>query len=77
MTTKEERKQISPAQKAWHYIREVNSLHNCDLNKTAIVDGTKEYTYGLMFREWERYASVFTALGMTEEESLPGDVPHD
>lgn len=27
----------------------------------------RKYTYGLMFREWERYASVFSALGMTAE----------
>ncbi len=67
MTTKEERNKISHAQKAWHYIRDINSLHSSDLNKTAITDGNTAYTYGMMFRMWERYASVFSALGMTGE----------
>ena len=30
-------------------------------------DGSREYTYGLMFHEWERYASVFSALNITGE----------
>ena len=63
------RRKVNQDQRAWKYIQDSNSLNAGDLNKTAIVDGTKEYTYGLMFREWERYASVFTALGMTEEEN--------
>ena len=62
------RRKVAQDQRAWKYIRALNELTPSDLNKTAIIDGTKEYTYGLMIREWERYASVFTALGMTEEE---------
>ena len=34
----------------------------------AIYDGNSEYTYGQMFREWERYAAVFSNLGMTRTE---------
>ena len=60
-----EMEQIPAAQKAWRFIRTCNSLHSTDLNRIAITDGTAEYTYGMMFRQWERYASVFSALGMT------------
>ena len=43
----------------------MNSTPLSGLSRLALVDGKRKYTYGLMFREWERYASVFTALGMT------------
>ena len=62
------RQRISLDQKAWKFIRDVNNTSILDLSRTAIEDGTKKYTYGLMFREWERYASVFSALGMTAEK---------
>lgn len=61
-----ERQRVSTSQKAWKYILDVNSVSLSNLNRIAIEDGKRKYTYGLMFREWERYASVFTALGMTE-----------
>lgn len=59
------RKRIPVRQKAWKYIRDVTNTEIGNLNRTAIEDGSGKYTYGLMFREWERYASVFSALGMT------------
>jgi acyl-CoA synthetase (AMP-forming)/AMP-acid ligase II len=62
------KRKVKQGQKAWKYIRDLSSLDLTDLNKTAIIDGNREYTYGSMFREWERYASVFSALGMTEAE---------
>ena len=62
------RRTVNEDQRAWKYIRDLCSLTIGDLNKLAIVDGTKEYTYDLMFREWERYASVFSALDMTEKQ---------
>ena len=62
------RRKVKQDQRAWKYIRDLCDLSVDDLNKTAIIDGNKEYTYGLMFREWERYASVFSALDMTEEQ---------
>jgi acyl-coenzyme A synthetase/AMP-(fatty) acid ligase len=55
-------------QKAWKYIQDINSTSAAALNKVALNDGVKAYTYGLMFRMWERYASVFTALRMTKEQ---------
>ena len=62
------RREVNANQRAWKYIRDLNEVTAGDLNKTAIIDGNKEYTYGQMFREWERHASVFSALGMTEME---------
>ena len=32
-----------------------------------MIDCTREYTYAQMFTEWERYARVFSALGITGE----------
>ena len=61
------RQRVKQGQKAWKYIRDVTNTNVGNLNRIALEDGTRKYTYGLMFREWERYASVFSALGMTEE----------
>ena len=63
----ESRKRIRQSQKAWKYIRDVTNTYIGNLNRTALKDGSRSYTFGLMFREWERYASVFSALGMTGE----------
>ena len=62
------KRQVKQDLRAWEYIRELCSLSADDLNKTAIVDGSEEYTYEQMFQEWKRYASVFSALGMTEKQ---------
>ena len=64
-----DRKNISRSQKAWKFIRDVNDIALQDLRKVAVRDGSREYTYGLMFREWDRYASVFSSLKMTGENS--------
>ena len=63
------KRKVKKEQRAWKYLREVCSLNSSDLNKLAVIDGGRKYTYGQMFREWERYASVFTALDMTEEHN--------
>ena len=65
----EARQRIRLDQRSWKFIRDVNSAAVIDLRKIAIRDGEKQYTYGLMFREWDRYASVFSALGMTGEKN--------
>lgn len=52
-------------QKAWKFIRELNSYSRERLDAVAFVNGRTEYTYRQMFRKWERYAEVFSALGMT------------
>ncbi len=61
--------QIDQNQKAWKFILDANSQDMKQLNRVAITDGTNIYTYRLMFRQWDRYASVFTALGMTGENN--------
>ena len=63
------KRKVKKEQKAWKYLRELCSLNGSDLNRLAVIDGNRKYTYGQMFREWERYASVFTAMDMTEESN--------
>ena len=52
-------------QKAWKFIKELNSFSGERLDSLAMIDGRRGYTYRQMFRKWERYAEVFSALGMT------------
>ena len=53
-------------QSIWSYIRQRRSADPSFLDRTAVIDCTREYSYAQMFEEWERYARVFSALGMTE-----------
>lgn len=62
------KRKISIEQKSWKYIRELCSLNENDMDRAAVIDGNRKFTYDAMFREWERYAAVFTALDMTEEQ---------
>lgn len=50
------------------YIKERNSVDPVQMKATAIIDCAGEYTYEEMFAEWDRYAAVFSALGMTGKE---------
>ncbi|MBR2743260.1 MAG: acyl--CoA ligase [Clostridia bacterium] len=54
-------------QKSWQFIKELNSQTEAQLNAVAIVQGKREFTYRQMFRMWERYAEVFSALNITEK----------
>ena len=63
------RRKIDQNLNSWKYIQELCSLTDDDLNKTAIIDGSKEFTYDQMLQEWKHYASVFSALEMTEEQN--------
>jgi acyl-coenzyme A synthetase/AMP-(fatty) acid ligase len=56
-------------QKAWQFIKELNSYSEDRLDSVAIIDGRTEYTYRLMFEKWERYAKVFSALGITGKDN--------
>ena len=56
---------INQDQKAWKFIVDANSQKMGQLNRVAINDGVNIYTYRMMFHQWDRYASVFSALGMT------------
>ena len=54
-------------QKMWKFIKEINSASEERLGATAMISGGREYTYRQMFRLWERYAEVFSALEINEE----------
>lgn len=62
--------------KSWYFIKELNSFGRDRLNSLALVDGEKEFSYRQMFTEWERYARVFSALGISGKNgsrvALPG-----
>ena len=64
-----DKRKVSREQKAYKYIQELCSLNDDDADKLAVIDGNRKFTYERMFREWERYAAVFSALDMTEEEN--------
>ena len=63
------KRKVKKNQKAWKYLRDMYDQNRSELNRLAIIDGDMQYTYAQMFREWERYAAVFTALDMTEDKS--------
>ena len=52
-------------QKAWRYLRRLHEADPAARSRAAVTNGLTAYTYNAMFREWERYAAVFSALGMT------------
>ena len=54
-------------QKVWSDLKEQVLIDPDNANKIAIYDCTRRYTYGEMFNEWDRYAKVFSALGITSE----------
>ena len=53
-------------QKSWEFIREFNSAKEERLDDVALRDNRRTYTYRQMFRKWERFAEVYTALGIGE-----------
>ncbi|MBR2706826.1 MAG: acyl--CoA ligase [Mogibacterium sp.] len=54
-------------QKAWKFVRELNSYSEDRLNAAALIDGRRKYTYRQLFRCWDRYAEVFAAVGISEK----------
>ena len=59
------------------FIKELNSFDDEHLDALAIRNDYRNYSYRQMFRRWDKYAEVFSALGMTDENSscvgmLPG-----
>lgn len=54
-------------QKVWSNLKERLSVDPEILNKTAIIDCTREYSYKQMFEEWDKYAKVFSALGISSK----------
>ena len=55
-------------QKCWSCIKELNSRSEERLDSVALHDGYRKYTYRQMFRLWEKYAEVFTAVHMTGKD---------
>ena len=53
--------------KSWKYIYDENSVSEERLNRVALIDLKRKYTYRQMFRNWEKYAEVFSALNITAE----------
>ena len=53
-------------QKIWKFLQELNSYSDERLDAPAMTDGTRVFSYRRMFRRWERYAEVFSALDITE-----------
>ena len=49
-------------QKAWKFVRELNSFSDERLDSTALIDGRRSYSYRQLFRSWDRYAEAFAAL---------------
>ncbi len=54
-------------QKSWKFIKELNSFSRERLDRIALIDGRREYTYSQLFRSWDRYAEVFAALDICEQ----------
>ena len=54
-------------QSVWHYLMERSAADEGREQAVALIDCTREYTYEQMFAEWYRYARVFSALGITED----------
>lgn len=52
-------------QKSWKFIKELNSYSRDRLNSIALKDCKTDYTYRQMFRMWESYAEVFSALDIS------------
>lgn len=57
--------EVSTHQKAWQYIRELNSGDE-RLDAVAFADEDRNYTYRQFFRACDRYAEVFSGMGITE-----------
>ena len=52
-------------QSLWSYQRECADADPDRRYSTALIDCTRSYTFEQMFEQWDRYARVFSALGMT------------
>ena len=53
--------------KAWEFVKELNSISEERLDKIAIKDGRRSYSYRQLFRSWDRYAEAFAALDICQK----------
>ena len=56
-------------QRYWSFIKELNSFSEERLDTIALISGKRKLTYRKMFETWERFAEIFSALGITEEKN--------
>ena len=68
MAAKRNKKADITEQKCWEFIRALNSVSDERLDLIALSDGKHEYSYRRMFRRWQLYAEVFSALGICEDK---------
>ena len=54
-------------QRVYKFIKECAGCDPQRIYKPALIDGTRTYSYGQLFEEWERYAKVFTGLGISTD----------
>ena len=54
-------------QKVWSSLKERVLVNKSNLDRLAIIDCARNYTYADMFAEWDRYARVFSGLGICAE----------
>ena len=54
-------------QKVWSNLKERVLVNKSNLDRLAIIDCARNYTYAEMFAEWDRYARVFSGLGICAE----------
>lgn len=54
-------------QKVWSSLKERILVNKLNLDRLAIIDCARNYTYADMFAEWDRYARVFSGLGICAE----------
>ena len=52
-------------QRYYSFIKELNSFSEERLNSEALVCGKNRFTYSKMFDEWDKFAGIFSALGIT------------
>ena len=56
-------------QKVWACVKERVGFDEDILNRAAVIDCTREYSYRQMFEEWDRYARVFSALDICSDNA--------
>ena len=58
---------INTDKKFWKLIYDENAVSDERLDKAAVIENDRPYTFRQFFRRWENCAEVFTGLGITEE----------
>lgn len=51
----------------WEHIKDLSSKDPGRSRRPAVIDCSRQYTYAQMFAEWDRYAAVFSHLGISAQ----------